>query len=217
MSSYRPAPAVNNYTIQAVYSGSTNFGGSSDSSQVLTVNSTATTTTVTSSANPSVFGQFVTFAATVIASSPGLGTPAGTVTFMNGTTVLGTGTLSNGTATFTTSGLPLNANSITAVYGGSTNFAQSSSTALGQTVNQDGTTTTLLSSVNPSAPGQAVVFTAVEIPAAPGTGVPTGTVTFKDGTTVLATETLSGGTATFTTSGLPLNANSITAVYGGSG
>ena len=99
--------AVNIYTIQAVYSGSGNFGGSSDSSQVLTVNSTATTTAVTSSANPSVVGQAVTFTATVVASSPGLGTPTGTVTFMDGTTTLATENLTDGATTFTTSSLVL--------------------------------------------------------------------------------------------------------------
>ena len=80
--------AVNKYTIQAVYSGTGNFGGSTDSSQALTVSSTATTTAVTSSADPSVVGQSVTFTAIVTASSPGLGTPAGTVTFKDGTTTL---------------------------------------------------------------------------------------------------------------------------------
>ena len=119
--------AIGNYAIQAAYSGSANFGGSSDNSHALTVSSTATTTTLASSANPSVVGQIVTFAASVVASSPGLGTPTGTVTFLDGTTTLGTGTLSNGTATFTTSGLPLNANSITAAYGGSSTFAKSTS------------------------------------------------------------------------------------------
>ena len=207
--------AVNNYTIQAVYSGTVNFGGSSDSSQVLTVNSTATTTTVTSSANPSVVGQFVTFAAAVVASSPGLGTPAGTVTFMDGTTALATETLTGGATTFTASSLALNANSITAVYNGSTNFATSTSTALTQTVSQDGTTSLVFSSANPSASGQAVTFTAVEVAAAPGTGTPTGTVTFKDGTTTLATESLSGGTATYIDTALTNGAHSITAVYSG--
>ena len=58
-----------------------------------------------------------------------------------------------------------------------------------QTVSQDGTTSLVISSVNPSASGQAVVFTAVEIADAPGTGTPTGSVTFKDGSTTLATQT----------------------------
>ena len=181
----------------------------------MTVSSTATTTGVTSSVDPSVVGQSVTFTAIVTAISPGLGTPAGTVTFKDGTTTLATETLTGGATTFTTSGLALGTHSITAVYNGSTTFATSTSTALTQTVSQDSTTTMVLSSANPSASGQAVVFTAVELPAAPGTGVPTGTVTFKDGTTTLATETLSGGTAFYIDTALTNGIHSITVVYSG--
>src|SRR5205807_1299552 len=74
--------------------------------------------------------------------------------------------------------------------------------------------TTLISSLNPSALGQAVTFTATVKPVS-GTVTPTGTVTFQDAATTLGTGTLSGGTATFTTSGLGTGAHSITAIYGG--
>ena len=206
---------VNNYTIQAVYSGTGNFGSSTDRSQVLKVVSTGTTTAVISSASTAVFGQSVTFTATVTASSPGLGTPTGSVAFKDGTTTLATETLVGGATTFTTSSLALGSHSITAVYGGSTDFATSTSSALTETVAQDGTTSIVVSSANPSVFRQAVVFTAVEIPNAPGVGTPTGTVTFKDGTTTLATETLTGGTATFFTSALAIGTHSITVTYGG--
>ena len=54
------------------------------------------------------------------------------------------------------------------------------------------------------------------IPASPGTGTPTGTVTFKDGSTTLGSPVaLSGGTATISTSQLAVGSHSITAVYGG--
>ena len=77
------------------------------------------------------------------------------------------------------------------------------------------TSTTLAASPNPSASGQAVTFTATVGPVAPATGTPTGTVTFKDGSTTLGTGTLSGGAATFTTSALAVGTHSITAAYGG--
>src|SRR5207245_8824181 len=64
-----------------------------------TVNKGATTVAAISSANPSVFGQPVTFTATV--NSPA-GIPTGTVTFLDGAASLGTGTLdSSGMATLT--------------------------------------------------------------------------------------------------------------------
>jgi hypothetical protein len=94
----------------------------------------ATTTMLSSSANPSTHGQAVTFTAVV---TSGLGAPPNgeIVTFKKGTTVLGTGTLSGGSASFTTSALPVGTNYIKAVYGGDSNFAASTSKAVAQVVN----------------------------------------------------------------------------------
>jgi hypothetical protein len=163
-----------------------------------------------------VYGQSVTFTAAVTVSSPGAGTPTGTVTFKDGTTTLGTGTLNgSGIATFSTSTLSVASHSITAVYGGDTDDLGSTSSALSQVVNKDSTSTGLTSSVNPSTFGQSVTFTATVTASAPGSGTPTGTVTFKDGTSTLGTGTLSGGVATYTTSKLSVGTHSITAIYNG--
>ena len=75
----------------------------------------------------------------------------------------------------------------------------------------DSTTTTLASSSNPSTYGISVTFTAT-VP----DGV-TGTVTFKDGSTILGTSVINGGTTTFSTSALTAGSHSITFVYGGDG
>lgn len=91
---------------------------------------TPTKTFVSSSFNPSTFGQSVTFTAVVTGRG---GTPDGTVTFMDGATALGTGTLASSIATFTTAALAVGSHSITAVYGGHGTFAGSTS-ALTQTV-----------------------------------------------------------------------------------
>jgi hypothetical protein len=76
------------------------------------------------------------------------------------------------------------------------------------------TTTTLTSSPNPSTHGQAVTFTATVTSklGAPPDGE---TITFKKGTTVLGTGTLTSGSASFTTSTLPVGTSYIKAVYGG--
>ena len=74
------------------------------------------------------------------------------------------------------------------------------------------TTTTLMSSLNPSTVGQSVTFTASVSGAG---GPPTGTVTFKEGATILGTGTLSSGAATFATSVLTSGSHAITAVYSG--
>ncbi|MCX5999366.1 MAG: Ig-like domain-containing protein [Chloroflexi bacterium] len=81
-----------------------------------------TTATVTSSQNPSTYGNAVTFTATVNATS---GTPAGTVAFKDGDTTLGTATLSSGQATYATATLSVGSHSVTAVYGGDASFASS--------------------------------------------------------------------------------------------
>jgi hypothetical protein len=199
------------HSITAVYGGDAKFGGSTSAPLNQTV-LVATTTNVISSANPSVPNQSVTFTATVSASS---GTPTGTVTFKDGSNALGTAMLAGSQATFSTSALGPGSHSITAVYGGDANFAGSTSPALNQVV-VSATTTSVVSSANPSIVTQSVTFTATVSVVPPGSGMPTGTMTFKDGTSVLGTGTLSSGQATFTTSLLTAGSHSITAVYGGS-
>src|ERR1022692_1183963 len=84
--------------------------------------------TISSSTNPSIFGQAVTLTATVSPS------PTGIVTFYDGTTVLGTKTLASGKATLTTSLLPSGARFLKAYYGGNDTYAASTSAALAETV-----------------------------------------------------------------------------------
>ncbi len=98
-----------------------------------------TSTAIATSGTPSTYGDNVTFTATVTRGA-GTNTPSGTVTFMEGATTLGTGTLSGGgaspTATFSTTTLAVGTHSnITAVYGGDSNFQGSTSTSITQVVN----------------------------------------------------------------------------------
>jgi hypothetical protein len=201
-------PGANSIT--AVYVGDSNNSGST-SAPVNQFVLEATTTTLSSSPNPSAYGQTVVFTAKVTSS---IGTPPDgeTVTFKQGATVLGTGTLSGGTASFSISTLGVGTKSITAVYVGDSNFASSSKT-MSQVVNKATTTTTLVSSLNPSQSGQSVTFTASVAPQFSGT--PGGYVTFYEGTTVLKTVYMSGGTANFTTSTLATGTHTITATYNG--
>jgi RHS repeat-associated protein len=181
-----------------------------------------TSSTVTSSANPSVFGQSVTFTATVSAVAPGSGTPTGTVEFKDGATSLGFVALVSGSVTFSTFALSVGTHSITAVYGGDANFnatgtGSSAATPLSQTVNAAPTTTTLTSLPNPSKVGQSVTFTAA---VSSSGGAPTGMVTFFDGATapltMLGTGTLNAsGQATLATAALSAGIHTITAVYSG--
>jgi hypothetical protein len=109
------------------------FGGKRDAFVSKLNIAAGTTTTVSSSPNPSAYGQSVTFTAVV---TSGLGAPQDgeIVSFMKGKTTLGTGTLSGGAATFITSTLKKGTNSIKAVYGGDSNFAGSTSNTVKQVV-----------------------------------------------------------------------------------
>lgn len=168
-----------------------------------------TTTTISSSLNPSVYGEAVTFTAVVTPMPP----DGETVTFEQGQNILGTGTLAGGSANFTTSTLNGGTESIKAVYGGDSTFNGSTSKPVSQVVQPAPTTTSLVSSLNPSKSGQSVTFTATVSPEYSGTV--TGNVSFYNGSTKLAGETLAGGVASYSTTKLPVGTDSIIALYKG--
>ncbi len=89
----------------------------------------ATTTSASASAATPLLGQLVTFTASVSTAIAVAGQPSGSVTFEDGSTVLGTAPLVNGQAAWTTSGLAVGAHTITAVYGGAAGFLSSDSSA----------------------------------------------------------------------------------------
>ncbi|MFJ5275105.1 beta strand repeat-containing protein, partial [Streptomyces sp. NPDC088358] len=209
--------SVGSHPLTAVYGGDGDFNGSASPADTQTVSAADTTTTLTSAPDPSVFGEAKVLTATVTVVAPGVGSPTGTVSFFDGATLLGTGTLTGGVATLTTSTLSVGSHSLTAVYGGDGDFNGSASPVDTQTVSAADTTTTLTSAPDPSSFGQAKVLTATVAVVPPGVGSPTGTVSFFDGATLIGTGTLAAGVATFTTSTLSVGSHSLTAVYGGSG
>jgi len=204
------------HSITAVYSGDSKYIDSTSAAFSQVVDKATTSTTVVSSLNPSVFGQSVTLTATVKAVAPGAGTPTGSVQFYNGKTLLGSHALASGSAAFATTKLTTGTDSVTAVYVASADYDTSTSAVRSQVVDKASTTTTIVSSLNPSITGDKVTFTATVTAKAPGAGTPTGTVTFKDGSTTLGRGTLnSSRKATFAISTLVKGTHSITAVYGG--
>jgi hypothetical protein len=210
-------------SITAIYSGDLNFNGSASSAVSIKVAAgatpVATTTSLAASATTVTIGTSVTFTATVKPAS-GTAEPTGTVTFKDGTTTLGTGSVNgSGVASYTTSSLSVATHTITAVYSGDTNFSGSTSSAVTVMVNAApvmiATSTALTASAASATSGTSITFTATVTPAS-GAVIPTGTVTFLDGTTTLGTGSLNGsGVATYTTSSLAVGAHSITASYGG--
>jgi uncharacterized repeat protein (TIGR03803 family) len=139
--------------------GTTVWGGASGCGTVFKLTpsaaATKTTTTLLSAPDPSVFGQLVTFVAKVT-SSEGAPPDGELLGFVRGTTLLGSGVLSGGSANFTTTTLPTGNDLVKAVYYGDSNFLGSMSKTVKQVVNAAKTTTTLISSQNPSQLGQSV-------------------------------------------------------------
>jgi hypothetical protein len=175
-----------------------------------------------------VVGQSLTFTATVASPTPPGGIPTGTVTFEDltyqnttpVTTILASNVPLNagGQASVTTSNLTagvgfLGNHLITATYSGDSTFSPGTASLM-QKVHASASTTTLISDPNPSNGGQAVVFTATVASASPGATIPSGMVTFQEGSTVLAQIPLNAaGTASFNTSSLTDGDHNITASY----
>lgn len=201
------------YPLNAVYLGDTNNLGSTSPVFNQTVQQVTSSATLTSSPNPSIAGQSVTFTADI--TSPTV-VPAGPVTFTQGKTTLATVELMKGKATFTTSTLPAGSNMITVTYPWNSDIASSSASVVQSVTSTTGisTTTTLSSSANPSPFGQELTFTA-RVSSSSGTPANGEIVTFSSGSTILGPGVLSGGVATLTTSALPGGTSSITASYPG--
>jgi hypothetical protein len=200
------------HSISAAYLGDANFTASTSpvlEQEVDTTSQSPTTTALASSLNPSIYGQTVTWTATVTTS--GKTTPTGKVNFNWGSDSIGSATLnSSGVATLTKSNLSADPYPLFAVYTGDTNNGPSASAILNQTVTQTTSAATLTSSLNPSTQGQSVTFTAtITSP----TTTPTGPVTFSTGKTTLGTVELSKGKATFTTSTLAVGSDTVTVTY----
>ncbi|MGC9293361.1 MAG: Ig-like domain repeat protein [Acidobacteriaceae bacterium] len=203
---------VGTHSITTVYSGDGNYKTSTSLVLPVVIGQGASAVALASSVNPSNYGQSVTFTATV--TGPGI-TPTGTVTFYDGSSAIGTGTVNaSGTATFSTAALAGGPHSITAQYGGNTQYNSATSSVLTQVVNKIGATLTIVAVPNPSVFGQQVTFTLTIV----GTNgvVPTGSLTLTDTGNSLSVLALDPtGKATFTTSNLTAGPHNIEAVYSG--
>jgi len=188
---------------------------------------TQTSIGLSSSSNPSLAGQTVTFTSGVNGTgTSGSGTPApsGSVTFFDGSTLLGSPVAlptGGGPATLIISTLTAGSHTLTAQYSGDTNYAPSSSNMVTQVVNLNTTAIGLSSSPNPSFAGQTVTFTSgISSTGSPAPGVPPpgGTVTFLEGGTPIASPVFlptGGGPATLMISTLAAGSHTITAQYSG--
>jgi hypothetical protein len=119
---------VGTHPITAAYAATQNFNAASSAAlqQVIELAPLVSAVVLQSSLNPSLQGQTVTFTATVSVPGPFVRLiQSGTVSFLDGGTVIGTGTINKlGVATFSTATLALGSHAITASYGGATSGSQ---------------------------------------------------------------------------------------------
>ena len=170
---------VGTHDILATYNGSLDFAPGNPSAPVTqTVTQATSSLSLISTANPSKFGQTITFQATMTSDSGAK--PTGPVVFKDGGTVIGTSFIdASGLATFTTNALSVGTHAITAEYAGNVNFTASNVGSLSQEVQQNATKAQVTASTNQ--PNTHLVLTAVMKAIAPGTNQvqkPTGQVTF---------------------------------------
>jgi len=133
--------AVGSHMLTAVYSGDSYYGKTTSNSVTETIDKATPKVTLTSSSNPGKAGNSVKFTVTVAAVS-GVAAPTGSVTFYSGNSSLGTKTLSSGTADLSTSSLATGTDFITAVYQGDANYAQTTSNAINEVINNNALTPT---------------------------------------------------------------------------
>ena len=197
--------------IVATYSGDAGLTTSSSTAVSLIV-LTRTTTTLSAPVSGS-YGQAFTLTATV-APTPSA-SPAGTVSFYAGATLLGTVTPNaSGVASLAVTTLPPGANALTGIFSGNALNAGSTSPVFTYTVLQVPSATALTASRTTQLATMPLTFTAQVSSTLAGTL--TGSVSFFDGTTLLGTAQVnSGGVATYTTSSLGDGSHSITAAYSG--
>ena len=164
--------ALGDHTVHAVYNADPRFAGSTSPDVVQSIALAPTTMTLTSTPNPATAGASVSFTATIPKVNGVAAT--GSVSFLDGATVLGPRDLVNGVATFATTALTTGTHTIKASYGGDGNY-QAGSASIAQGIDAAATTTALVVTPAPAVFGQNVKLTATV------TGATGGTVTFKEG------------------------------------
>lgn len=215
------SPEPGDHTVIAAFVGNPGYSNSGDFLAQSVANA-GVTLDLTSSNASSAYGQTVTFKAVVATPVPGVGTPDGHVQFrVDGVALGGAVALNaNGVATSApSSAITPGTHTVTAVYSGSAHF-DAASAGLTQNVGKVGTSTALAASPSTVNFGQTVALTATVTPAATALGAPTGTVTFKEGSTVLGSAVVgasgTNGTASISLSNLGGGSHVITATYSGS-
>ena len=217
-----PPTAAGTYTVVASFPATADYAAAQLTPTPFVIARGGSTIALTSSGGSAVYGQTVTFVATV---SSGAGTPGGTVTFSDGATPIATVPIDgSGHAMLTTTSLALGSHAITATYSGNTNFVGVQSGTSSESVAR--TSTQVVFMPHPVLKKKkviSVILTAEVQPQSPGGGVPSGSVTFelvkktrkKVKVTRLGTAAVDGGVAMLTVKTKKVLNKPITIIYSG--
>ncbi len=204
------------FELSVSYSGDNNYSPSTSANVTITVLVNTATTLGVSPATITQ-GQIATLTG-MVAKTSGLGSPTGQVSFFDGSSLIGKGTLNvQGVATFgsSTAGLEAGTYMLTARYAGDNGDAASTSMPISVVLRAS--TQTAISVTPISVPANASATLSAIVRESNGSGVPTGTVTFFTGGITLAAATLKNGIAstTATSAGSPAGTYLVYAIYSG--
>lgn len=211
-----PAQPAGTYALQAQFDGAIGLDPSTSTAVAHEIQKASTSTSLAASTPTSVSGELVTLTA-MVTSTNSILRPVGTVTFRDGTTVLGTVALDgSGTARLDTRAISVGSRDLTATFDGSNDFAPATSAAVPHVVAKAGSAVSVVATPTRTWFGTAVTIDVVVSAVAPGWGLPTGTVAVRDGATLLGSPSLDGdGRATLTVSTLAVGDRTLTADYAG--
>ena len=207
---YNPGPTSG---VSASFAGDSQYVANTGSNS-FTVNPADTSVALISSVTNPVFGQDISFTATVT----GAGTPTGSVVFYLDGAAQPPSNLSLGVASFfPTDNLTVGSHQLKATYSGNANFNGSDAPNLNLTISKANTSLNLIADINPATRGQDVVFTAQLNVVVPGDGTPSGSIAFYlDNVLVSSAVPLDAdGTAAYTYTNVTTGTHIIKAVYSG--
>jgi hypothetical protein len=198
--------SINNYTI-TFHAGT------------LHVTQASSQVTFTTPGGSTVFGQTASFSVQVTPADAGAGVPPGMVTFLVGGNVVGSALINSATgqATFSTSAIGAGSHAITAMFSGNPNVMAGQSGSIQQVVDRAGTqpAVTLRAIRNRRRQVTSVILTTSVHVTAPGSGAPTGTVTYFVNGRSIASRTLNNGTASITITARKALKKTVSVTYGG--
>ncbi|MFW6867411.1 Ig-like domain repeat protein [Nocardioides sp. CPCC 206347] len=190
--------AVGSNQVVATYSGDDVYDASAASPRNVTVNKAAVTVALSATDTTTVTGEAVGHTATVAVQAPGGGSPNGTVQLLvDGNAVGAAVDLTNGSATFPPlTSLTAGEHTVSASYSGSGRYLAGSD-QVEHDVAPAVTTVALLANPSPSVQDQPILLTASVAAVSPGSGSPSGTVTFlADGEPVGSAPVTTDGSGT---------------------